>query len=479
TADISSALNPIESGGATFDTNGNNVTLASALAGAGALTKAGTGTLTLAGTNTYGGTTDIQHGTLAVSGAVLGPITVESPGTLSCTGGTLNGAITNNGGTEAGAPAAPSGVSATASNGLVTVDFTPGAANCFPVSYSAAASPGGAHASGSGSPIKVAGLNNGTSYTFAVTATNPIGRSTSSASLPVTPQGGLPTATITSPGSGKTFAAGQSVPTSFSCTDASDSPGIASCVDSNGATGGSGRLDTSAPGTFSYTVTAGSRDGQQATASITYTVADSPQVSIASPQGIYRFGQLVRARYTCQDGIGGTGISACTGPAAAGAPVNTSTAGKHRFAVTAISRDGLSTTISVAYTVLPDNHANVERVKVRQHAPDGVVNFSVTVPGPGTVDVLETAWNDNFATVARLLQPARLRFVFARLHQVASRAETLELRVVPNARGEQLMRSHRYAVTIRLWVTYTPSGGAPRSQGFYGIQLTRPLRVRF
>ena len=40
-------------GNATFDTNGNNVTLGSALSGTGAITKTGTGTLTLGGANTY------------------------------------------------------------------------------------------------------------------------------------------------------------------------------------------------------------------------------------------------------------------------------------------------------------------------------------------------------------------------------------------------------------------------------------------
>lgn len=82
-----------------------------------------------------------------------------------------------------------------------------------------------------------------------------------------------PTATILSPAGGGSYAVGQTVPTSFSCADSSGAPGIASCTDSDGAVGGHGALDTSAPGTHTYSVTALSQDGLSSTAKITYTVS--------------------------------------------------------------------------------------------------------------------------------------------------------------------------------------------------------------
>ena len=44
---------------------------------------------------------------------------------------------------------------------------------------------------------------------------------------------GAPTATITTPTTGHTYAVGQVVPTAFTCADPTG-PGIATCTDSNG-----------------------------------------------------------------------------------------------------------------------------------------------------------------------------------------------------------------------------------------------------
>ena len=102
---------------------------------------------------------------------------------------------------------------------------------------------------------------------------------------------------------------------------------------------------------------------------------------------------------------------------------------------------------------------------------DGRITFAVKVPGPGTVDVLETAWNDNLARVATLLQPAAHRFVFARAHTSARGATTIPVSVSPNVRGRLLVHHHTYRVTLRLWVTYTPVAGRSHSVGIYGLHL--------
>jgi len=172
TSDISPQLGPLGAGGATFDTNGNDVTLASSLNGLGSVVKAGAGTLTLAGASSFTGDTRVTGGELdvtgtlpstltiatggvaEVSGTVSGAITVLPAGTLNCDGGTITGGVDSDGVTT-GAPDSPSALSAQAGNGVAVVGFTPGAGNCFPVSYTATATPSGESRSASSEPITV------------------------------------------------------------------------------------------------------------------------------------------------------------------------------------------------------------------------------------------------------------------------------------------------------------------------------------
>jgi autotransporter-associated beta strand protein len=83
----------VQSGGAVFDSNGNNITVGVPLqhyAGSpaldGGLTKVGEGTLTLSGSNTYTGGTNVTTGTLIVTNAGALPsgtsLTVGAGGTF-------------------------------------------------------------------------------------------------------------------------------------------------------------------------------------------------------------------------------------------------------------------------------------------------------------------------------------------------------------------------------------------------------------
>ena len=88
-------------------------------------------------------------------------------------------------------PGAPTGVQATAGNAQATVTFSPPASDGWnPItSYSVTSTPGGIIKTGTGSPITVTGLTNGTAYTFKVKAFNAIGTGPdSSPSNSVTPK---------------------------------------------------------------------------------------------------------------------------------------------------------------------------------------------------------------------------------------------------------------------------------------------------
>lgn len=165
-----------------------------------------------------------------------------------------------------------------------------------------------------------------------------------------------PTATITAPASGGVYALNQKVATQFSCEDGTGAPGIAECFDSNGSTDGTGTLNTSQTGTFTYTVTALSSDGQSAKTSISYSVVGAPTATISSPAsgGQYVVGQAVPTAFSCADAAGAPGIASCVdsnGATNGTGALNTSAVGSATYSVTATSLDGQTGTAQITYSV--------------------------------------------------------------------------------------------------------------------------------
>jgi hypothetical protein len=83
-----------------------------------------------------------------------------------------------------------------------------------------------------------------------------------------------PKAEVESPENEGVYTLNQVVPTTFSCSEGLFGPGLESCVDSNGVSGGTGTVDTSELGEHSYVVTAHSIDGLKDRASIHYEVIE-------------------------------------------------------------------------------------------------------------------------------------------------------------------------------------------------------------
>ena len=108
---------------------------------------------------------------------------------------------------------------------------------------------------------------------FTVTCTDQAGN-VSTKTVTYTVIGGPPDILITTPANGATYTQGQVVPPTYSCTDKDGD--LKSCVRDGGATG---PVDTSKPGTFSFTVNAEDVPGNKATKTVTYTVKAKPAVA--------------------------------------------------------------------------------------------------------------------------------------------------------------------------------------------------------
>ena len=143
--------------------------------------------------------------------------------------------------TPATVPSAPTSVVATAGNSKAEVAFVAPASNggSAITSYTVTSNPNGINATGSTSPINVTGLNNGTSYTFTVVATNSVGSSVASvASIWVLVSSGVTTV--------------PSAPTSVVATAGNSSASVAFVApDSNGGSSITGYTVTPFYGFFS------------------------------------------------------------------------------------------------------------------------------------------------------------------------------------------------------------------------------------
>ena len=170
---------------------------------------------------------------------------------------------------------------------------------------------------------------------------------------------GGPSVTIIAPLANASYRKGQAVPASYSCKDGEGGPGLK--PGSEGCAGpvpNGGNIDTSTGGEHEFKVIATSKDNQVTEKTVKYKVIGGPTVSITTPPegAIYAKGQVVAASFSCAEGEGGPGLKpgseGCRGTVENGHAIETSSVREHSFTVTARSKDGQVTQVTVRYKVV-------------------------------------------------------------------------------------------------------------------------------
>jgi hypothetical protein len=190
------------------------------------------------------------------------------------------------------------------------------------------------------------------------------------------------------------------------------------------------------------------------------TVLPPPAVTVAGVKtnAKYTFGEKVKPTYTCAQPGDPAALADCSAVddlghgIASGRALPTKLAGAHSLTVTATSSDGLSTSDTFNYTVLPDNRFTVSRI---EHNSAGTISLRLGLPGPGKVKVVELA-------------PQGVTFGKYAVSVGAKR--TLHVKVKPTPAGKALLKKGT-AARIRLRVTYTPKGGVARTLTKHAIAL--------
>ncbi len=298
-----------------------------------------------------------------------------------------------------------------------------------------------------------------------------------------------PTATISYPSDGVTYAKGTVINTQFSCTDASGSPGIASCRDSNASQGSSGQIDMSAPGSYSYTVTATSKDQLTASQTIHDRVAGPPSARITAPAtgGSYKLRQSVPTSFSCSPGVDDPGLAECVDSDNASAPhgkLDTTTAGRHTYTVTAYSTDGLSSSTTITYTVTGSSGSGASKRPSASHAL-----ISAVAKGQPRLSFTVAAAKGAPPLRGLTIHPTGgLRFATARhdlSDDIAVRTAGKEVKFTAAVRDGALVVALAAAqpdigITIaypELTATKTLSSKVKHSTGKHPVTLTLPLAV--
>jgi hypothetical protein len=179
-------------------------------------------------------------------------------------------------------------------------------------------------------------------------------------------------------------------------------------------------------------------------------VLGAPTITVTVPKNnaVYRYGQAVKASYSCTAGAGDqqsqltcTAFDDLGNTINSGQDLDTKVPGSHQLDIQAISGLTSDTTdVTVSYTVLPDNLFTITKAKA---GSGGALALTLSLPGAGKVAVAETAGKAKVASAT-----AKVR-----------KKGKLTLTVKLSKAGAWLLAKDGGKLKVKLAVTYTPTGG--------------------
>jgi hypothetical protein len=329
--------------------------------------------------------------TVAYSSSTTGVCTIASDGTLTFVAAgtcTINADQPGDAATQAAAtvtqsfvvnavaPAAPVIGTASAGDGAATVTFVAPASSggAAITGYTVTSLPGGLTASGSGSPLTITGLTNGTSYTFTATATTSAGTGTASAaSNAVTPMG-TQTITFATPGAQSFGTSPTLSATSTSGLAVSFSSSTTSvCTITSG-----GALTFIAAGTCTISADQPGNGAVLAAPQVSHSFAVNA-IGPGAPTSISAAGGDAQATvsFVAPASAGGAAI---TGYTVTSIPGNVQASGTSSPIVVA----GLGNGTSYTFTVTATNSAGESVASVASNAVTPMASQAITFVNPGT-----------------------------------------------------------------------------------------------
>ena len=331
-------------------------------------------------------------------------------------------------------------------------------------------------------------------HTYTVTAVSRDGQSGSTSITYSVPAD--PSVQISAPASGGVYGVGEWVATAFACREGAGGPGLSACVDNNSTStfnGGGGRLDTTALGVHTYTVTARSQDGRTATSSITYTIVVMPPSNYGvpgttrnaivgghlvafpgawsgSPPITYSY-QWQRCRPTCATVAGATGSTYTLTAADTGAML--------RVLITATNSAGSAQAVSEQVGPVAPSGAQIKAFLISQLLPPGKAvtitlllrsgySRSFRPPGAGRVSV---GWyylprGANLSTPNR--RPTPLLIAAGTAKFLDTTPVKLVIRLSP---GSRRMLKHITAIKLTARGIYT-------RDGFPAVEATKSFTLK-